>query len=328
MPGIRLPSTEDLSVTYRTSYGSVHNALTSLVKEGLVERLHGSGTYVAQSKTSEITCYGLYYVGNLWANEDATFTRSVHNALVEKLGNLKKSTRIFIDTRPASEHPEVLPALREAVNNREIQGLIAPIVNQWVFPALNKLPLPSAFIAADPIPNRISLEMRGFWLESVRRLAAQGCRSVGLIIPNLTPSFCDGLREALELTKMVTRDDWVRRPAQFTPKLAEYGYLEFQKLWALPEKPDGLIVWPDSIARGVITAVLEAGVRVPEQIKFVIHRNAHFDLLCPFPATFGISDEGAMADGLIQLVERQFRGEKVSEILIPYSFEETTAATD
>jgi len=45
--GTQLPSTDKLAATWKTSYGTIHNALQSLVKEGWIERIDGSGTFVA-----------------------------------------------------------------------------------------------------------------------------------------------------------------------------------------------------------------------------------------------------------------------------------------
>ena len=71
--------------------------------------------------------------------------------------------------------------------------------------------------------------------------------------------------------------------------------------------------------RGVITAVLKFGIEiVPRCMKFVFHRNAQTHLLCPFPVIWEISDENALAKKLIQIIETQFRGGKVSPILLPY----------
>jgi hypothetical protein len=66
---------------------------------------------------------------------------------------------------------------------------------------------------------------------------------------------------------------------------------------------------------------------VPGKMKFIFHRNAHMDLLCPFPATWAISSEDVFAQGLINLIEQQFKGEKVSPVLIPYQFTDGEALT-
>ena len=63
----------------------------------------------------------------------------------------------------------------------------------------------------------------------------------------------------------------------------QYGYEEFLKLWSLPEKPEGLIVFPDTVARRMLLALREKHVRVPEELKLVLHKNESLDLFCPLP---------------------------------------------
>jgi hypothetical protein len=67
-------------------------------------------------------------------------------------------------------------------------------------------------------------------------------------------------------------------------------------------------------------------VRVPDELKLVFHRNAHISMLCPFPVTWAISDEHAAAEGLVISLQKQFAGEKLSGVLVPYTFEYDDAA--
>jgi DNA-binding LacI/PurR family transcriptional regulator len=331
-PGTRLPSTDQLAATWKSSVFTTHKALVALVKEGWVERLHGAGTYVADPR-NRFFCAGIYHGADICSNKHFPFIRSVHESLLEQFGRMGKEVQVFIDSRPAKNQEKVLPALADSVLKRRIQCLVAPSINVNSLPALAKLALPSAFTAYEGVSNRINFNPESFVRESVRHLAAQGCRSVGLITPDLPLKNKDAVYEnlffhsfyqALRKEKMVTRDEWVRAPSQWVAHHERHGYQEFQELWKLREKPDGLIVFPDTVAIGVIAAILEIGVRVvPSRVKFVFHRNAHSKCLCPFPVTWAISDEDRLAAGLIELIQMQFKGKKTSPILLPYVFRKT-----
>ena len=95
-----------------------------------------------------------------------------------------------------------------------------------------------------------------------------------------------------------------------------FGYKQFMKLWSQPEKPKGLLVFTDIIARGVIMAIREKQVRVPEELKLALHKNELSDLFCPMPATFVVSSERETARALIEQVQKQFRGESCELSLI------------
>jgi len=170
----------------------------------------------------------------------------------------------------------------------------------------------------------------------VRHLARQGCHSVGLIVPHpaLVPKpggaeypYYETFLQVMREEGLATRPGWISDLADHRTDYEAYGYLQFQKMWKQRKRPDGLLVYPDTAARGVITGVLKFGIEtVSSQMKFVFHRNAHMNLLCPFPVTWGISDEDALAAKLIQIIEKQFRGEKVSPILLPYEMKTDDAA--
>ena len=325
-PGTRLPSTVDLAKEWESNYFTVHTALSCLVKEGFLARLHGRGTYVADFK-SRFTCAGIYYGEDIWLNEESAFYRSLHSALQSRFARLDKKTLIFVDSRPPHKQKKALPSLAEAVRQREIQCLICPLHNKWEFPALSNFSLPTAFFTGET-PNRVLYQPQLFIEEGLRRLAAQGCHSVGLI-SNISPDenevgrpFYESFYQGSKAEGMIIRKNWIYAPPASTPQIAEYGYDSFRKLWSLPEKPEGLIVCYDSVMRGVITAILEARVRVPEQLKIVSHRNSHVNLLCPFPVTWGATSEDFIAEAMIRQIELQFKGEKTAPIPVPFTFED------
>jgi DNA-binding LacI/PurR family transcriptional regulator len=335
VPGMQLPSTEELAVTWKSSVYTVHTALAALAKEGWIDRIQGTGTYVAEPQ-NRFTCAGIYHEADIGSNRLSNYVRSIHDCLLEQFAALKKETQIFIDSRPLDKRRTVLPAMLEAIQNRHIQCVIAPTATFEGSPELAKLTLPTAFAGNPGSVNRVDFDKDDFLRESLRCLARQGCRSAGLIAPIThwtklngvleVPVYRDFDRLARE-EGLMTCPEWVSDVYDDGFEHEGYGYREFQKLWKLGDKPDGMIVFPDTSARGVITAVLKFGIDVvPRKMKFVFHRNAHMNLLCPFPVTWGISDEDELARKLIEIIETQFRGEKVTPILLPYKFEADDAS--
>lgn len=327
-PGTRLPSTSQLATDWKASYFTVYTALQSLVKEGLVERMRGRGSYVADPK-NRFTCAGIYHSSDIFVGEQTAYSRRLHVSLVQSLARIQIDSQVFVDSRPETRQGTLLPSLAEAILNRRIQCIIAPAIPRIAQRAWARLALPTVFGGNFTVPNHADFEMEGFLRESVRRLAAQGCRSVGVMSnvvenpqgTNITKVFHDFFRKAVRAEGLATREEWIRKPLRHTPDMEALGYQEFKKLWRLREKPEGLIIYPDFVVRGAILAILEIGIAtVPPQMKFVFHRNAHIPFICPFSVTWGISDEDALAEELIRSIMRQFRGEKNSPVLVPFSF--------
>ena len=324
-PGTQLPSTRDLAATWKSNPFTIHTALAALTKEGWLDRRHGSGTFIADPK-SRFHCAGIYHSTD-FTNQTA-YARSLHFSLIRGFEKLKKNTLVFMDPRPDDEQKKLLPALADAILHRRIQCLVAPVLNTSNEKSLLSLAMPTAFSCHIASPRRAELDQSSMARESMRRLKAQGCRSVGLIshIPHggdEFPGFYNLWRQAAREEGLLLREEWISRPGGSIPDLELYGYEQFKSLWKMKRKPDSLVVFPDMAVRGVIIALLDIGREtVTKQMKFVFHRNAHIPVLCPLPVTWMIVDEEAVAQALIELIQKQFRREKVSPQLIPMSFKD------
>jgi DNA-binding LacI/PurR family transcriptional regulator len=324
-PGTQLPGTRELAATWKASVFTVHTALKWLANEGWIDRRPYVGTFIADP-ARRFLCAGIYHAFDISSGKHTAFMRYLHFALLQQFQRLKKDTQLFNDSRPPHEQGPLFPPLAEAIAQRRIQCLVALSINRIDLASLQALTLPTAYLSSNPYsPHRVDYDLEDLVRGSVRRLARQGCRSVGIISSvtknspfRLYPLFEKVVREE----GLSTQPAWIRRPIHSTCDLDIFGYTELKKLWALRKKPDGLIVYPDTVAQGVTTAILELGLHVVrDRMKFVFHRNAHLGFLCPFPVTWVISDEDRMARGLVELILQQFRGEpEAGPVFLPYEF--------
>jgi DNA-binding LacI/PurR family transcriptional regulator len=120
-----------------------------------------------------------------------------------------------------------------------------------------------------------------------------------------------------------TSDSWIKLPDRAIPaeQYEEFGYQAFQEIWKNPQRPDGLLIYPDIVARGSVTAALHLRVSVPGELKLVLHRNKGIPLLCPLPATWVEFDPGQAASALVRQIECQLAGEPTEPIFIPHTLE-------
>lgn len=327
-PGTQLPGTRELAVNWQTSIFTVHTALRALAKEGWIDRRPNAGTYIADPR-SRFLCAGIYYGSDTGSVRNTPFGCFLHFALLDRLQALGKTIQVFNDPRPANEQGELFPPLAEAIAQKRIQCLISPDVNRGAAELLARLALPTAFLANPFAKSRVSFDADQFLRSSVAQLASKGCRSVGILSHVFQPTeedvgfhhFHASFQRAIEKEGLSTRDEWIRHPHAPPSEPDAYGYHEFKKLWSLAEKPDGLIVFPDTLAGGAIIAILELGLGiVPSRMKFVFQRNAHHSPLCPFPATWAVSDENRLAAALVELIEKQFAGEAIHPGHLDYEF--------
>ncbi len=332
VPGQKLPSTQELARKWKTHAPTVQAALAPLMKEGLLVRNPGIGTFVRR-REEKLTCIGLYYAEDVWLKKEAAFSRSVHRCLQERCEALGIRTQVFLDPRRGRAQYTPWEALARAAERREIQGLIATSTDWPHWNWMKKVPVPSTLLATANLPNVVRFDMRQFAELSLRSLRQQGCRSVGLIAPmdpqithpdgsrhpvmDFFEHFTDTARElGLEL-----RNEWIiATTGDVLPERTheEFGYRRFQEFWRTKQHPQGLVVLPDSIAPGVILALREQQVDVPGKLKLVFQKNEAVELLCPMPATFVVASEREVARALVSQVEKQFRGEVCEPIIVSH----------
>jgi len=330
-PGTKLPTAVELSVSWGVSTCTVHNALTDLVKAGLLKRQRGAGTFVAERK-KRLTSAAIYFGGDFWDGVDLGFYRLLYTALKVEFAKQGVKTRLIIDSRSREDQASVYPPLLDAIQADEVQALVYSLGNRVLTPTLGRLPIPQAFLTSGmTIPNNVSFDIRQFLEASMDALKAQGCRTIGLI-SNMSLANEDGRHtpfhsyfvEVAGERGMKFKNTWIESsPKNFLSagKFERFGYDSFRSIWSQPERPEGLIVYPDVVVRGVLMAIAESHISVPEDLKLALHRNEGIDILCPFPAFWATSRPILVAKALIEQIQFQFDGEKIEPVLVPFHVE-------
>jgi DNA-binding LacI/PurR family transcriptional regulator len=324
-PGSVLPTMHELASEFKTSYFTIQTALTPLVDEGLLERKRRVGTIVRRNP-NVLTCVGIYCTAHMFDGWDYAFVRELCKQLQLKLSEMSVETVLFADIREHEHKKQSMPDLINAIQQQKIQGLLVVQCDQDNIQWLKELPVASTFLSSVKLPNRVVFDSTSMLRLSLERLRAQGCTTVGMIssiqIPiNTHHEYFKFYREFVDIVselKMRTRNDWVLSPEQQVRDQERYGYEAFAKLWLNKDKPQGLFVYPDSAARGSMTALLELGLRVPGDLKVICHRNTGVNWLAPQGVECVEADVSMMASEMIQQIIHQKNGKKVQSVILPY----------
>ena len=92
-PGIRIPSEAKLAQEYNVSPMTVRQAVGVLVEEGLVERVHGSGTFVKKIEVGATT-FGLEALDKVLSNTETLKARVVKSSIVRVRGSEGKLLQV------------------------------------------------------------------------------------------------------------------------------------------------------------------------------------------------------------------------------------------
>ncbi len=317
-PGTRLPTTQQLAVQWGTYVPAVHAALAGLAKEGLLDRRHRKGTFVKERET-RLSRVGILAPGQLWQDaSELYFIREVFLLLENRFLRENIRTSVWFETREGEKAATPIPQLVRAAEKGEIQALIALNSGQYNAEWLNGLPVPVT--GGRLLKNHVDYDINSFFEISLGILQDRGCKSVGLIsaVPATAVEFFQAFRKIARRRKLLMKDIWLRNNIRFPEHHDEFGYKQFRELWALPERPDGLIVFPDNCAKGALLGITTSGVEVPRDLEVVFHKNAELPFLCPIAAHIVTNSCEEIADAYIAQLTSLFAGEKCSEILIDY----------
>jgi LacI family transcriptional regulator len=112
-------------------------------------------------------------------------------------------------------------------------------------------------------------------------LIERGCRRIAHIAgPALTTGLgrLRGYQEALAAAGLTMPDDYVMHAGDDAT-----GYEAARRLLHLSPRPDAIFGYNDPTAAGAIKAILEAGIRVPEEIKVIGVGNVHYSDMLRVP---------------------------------------------
>ena len=299
-PGTRLPSIKVLAKQWDTNYFTVQSALTPLANEGLIERTPRRGTFV-RARLARLSSVGCYFGDNLWNETEGAFYQKAYGAIQDLTRERNIRSELFIDNRASGDQISPLPELAKAVQNREVQGVVGMMLTPADAVWLQQLQIPVAILHGTGIHSN-DVEMYSLVLD---RLKADGCKTVGFISRVLEPGN-SLFRKMAEERGLKSDPAWCPLVPRGWSKGAErFAYQAFKEIWAHQERPDGLYVEADWDCRGAITAILELGVRVPENLKLVLYRNSSVSYVCPWRVPAIVLDTREVVTAFIDHLENQ-----------------------
>ncbi|MFZ2654034.1 MAG: substrate-binding domain-containing protein [Victivallales bacterium] len=314
-----LPSIAELEKMSSAGRVTVIKALCELAKEGFVTPVNGKGYYVKDN--ADTPAVGIYSGGGLWDTGlgELDYCRQVYRCFQAILFENSMKEILFIDPRPSKEQGNPWDVLEKAVREREIQSLMVLNSDGQQAKWLSLMPIPMTGLGR-PIPCHIGYEMAQFYELALRSLSDKKCRSVGLISHYRKDSTdYDCFQKAVKKAGMKICDEWFRGPSEPITKQERYGYEQFRKLWKQTHRPEGLMVFPDNMAKGVVTAVIQENVKVAEELHLALHRHAELNYICPFPATFIESSCHTVAQSMWEQLQRQLNKKSTKPVMLDFS---------
>ncbi len=299
--GARIPSTTDLANRFEVNPETVQLALRKMVERGLVERRRGAGTFVRKGVQGR-TCAVVFGEDN-FTRIDLSFFNVLLKCLMRRLPAAGWDVKHFITTqRPEAD--AAFHALEKGVADGSIRAVIEfcsnGMVKKWLKDAC---PVPSSTSGAKV--DFVDMAEKG--LEHLLRMGRRrpvvcGCGSEGISLTELRK-----VVDAVSSRYGVSPGD-VR--VEGSGQEFVNGYNEVMRLVRKGVPFDSLLVMFDTAFRGALYALLEKGIRIPDDVAVVTHANKGVELFCHVPLTKLEVDPDDFAAGIVDEIEHKIAGER------------------
>lgn len=291
----QLPSQRELAKLWNTNFFSVKLATDELAKLGFLNKQQGRGMFVAP-QPGKIFRVGIYTSKRQENGSGSLSFLIIHEIVCRRLQELGIEYEIWNDFRPEKEHAEPPSAMKEAIIGGRIQAVIGIIVRSydtWFM----RIPVKKVSIMGER-------QIHSACEKLVQELNRRGCRRTAAIAPVNSEGW-SFLIEEFRNAGLRFRKDRIRELDEseyLTGMWDEIGYRKTMELLTATTRPDALIVYPDNAAQGAIQAILTLGIKVPEELFVIFHRNVELNYFSPFPVAYLDSSLTAIAERLVQAV--------------------------
>lgn len=288
-PGIKLPTIKEMCEQFDVARGTLERAMVGLEGRGLLCRKHGSGIYVSEAIRHKTV--GVVFGGDIFSEAFSPFWGLLLSAVRQEVAT-RDDLRLqaYMDISQGHDGLAGHAQLVEDIEAERLHGLLlfadSPAEVQQL--ARHGIPLVVAF----DLHTRESLDRCGaVTRRAAGELAARGCRRVAYLATNR-----DGLEElATEMKAAGIADaqviDWtygtwlaeVAQPGCSHEKLGRQLMARMIANAARTPLPDAIAsLQDDTMTRGAITALLQAGLKPGRDLTIVAQTNRGSPVLEPY----------------------------------------------
>lgn len=327
-PLTRMPPLRKLAAAWGTNYFTAQNAMKQLVREGLLVQASRLGSYVADQKRSlQQVC--LYHGDDFELHGRCEFNSRLHLQLHKMISEQSISTMSYFDRRPLEERDIPPPVLQDMITERRLDAIISTACPPTWFARLD---IPSA-ATRPPRPRHggVSWDREHFFKLALKAVADNGRKRVCILDFSSAKRF-DSPGEQ-KLTRSIARIaadlqlELVDSPPvdRVLPDVGveAAGYRLCEAALAIQPRPDALIIIPDVYTKGATHALLQSGLRLPDDIMLVSHRNHEMRFFTPLPVTWITVKISDFAHALLDQIKQQIEGNPPAPVDVVISVETT-----
>lgn len=276
--GHKLQPERELAGIFGCSTMTVRQALDQLLKEGLIAREMGRGTFVREVRPTTAAVVFDFEV----------FTPSQSHYYACLVGELQSHFRLH--GWDCSYYGNVTEGARaqefeDAISARRFDGVV--VSSKWIaahdLKRLNKADVKHVGVYPMPgLDHWVAFDMTSLGWRGAAALAEMGRKRIALIYGCMEYPAAGDPAWGFETSLLRTDIGFDRRLVRETDYSEESGYRAFIELWAENPRPDGIVVTDEFVMRGVLRGMIECGAFNPDQLMIASHTSMD-DSDYPFP---------------------------------------------
>jgi DNA-binding LacI/PurR family transcriptional regulator len=288
-PGRKLPTVRQICSRFKVSTSTLDPVLRSLETRGSIVRKHGSGIFVSEHIRQKTI--GVVFGGDIFSPNFSPFWSLLLQAVRDQASGCAMRPRAYLDIARAESALEAHAQLTEDLEAGRLDGLLllAPQHDRDEAGQLRAYGVPLVVLGGDEPDWRVTFDWTAFARRAVRELNRAGCRRVALA-GHGTADLCMELKAGLRRPGPVPPlDDWsYERWSRVIPGAGTHencAYRMVQRL--LAERggaalPEAVVSMEDTMTRGILAALREAGFRPGRDIRVVTAENSGSPVLEPY----------------------------------------------
>lgn len=318
-PGSPVPTFAELEREFSVSRLTMQRAMGRLKRQNFIVTRHRQGMSVAP-RPPHLNRYGLvlgYHerYNRFWAN-----LLQVASEIAETEG---REFAVFRNLGRPNFQIEEWQRLQEEAAEQCLAGVFVVFNRREIpeFESLARLPLPVVALDDPEVPGqpRVWLDYPGFMRRAIEALAGQGRRRVAMLgIGDHNSLQPEMFRQAAAALGLSVPPGWCLPIVDRT--LAE---ALVHLLVSLPpgQRPNGLLLADDHLIEPATRGLLQAGVKVPEDLAVLAHCNWSSPVACPLPIMRLGFEPQAVIRAAVERIDAIRRGAPIlGELAIPAVF--------
>ena len=281
-PGEKLPTYESLMEEFSSSMVTVHRAIGRLKKDGMLTAIERKGVFVSERPPH------LFRIGLLLGSPGCKnrFMSCLEHSAHDLSASGDHEIVVFSSLNTSYFNSSEANDIKTQIAARRLAGLIVAFdpcgcPEQGIFDAS----LPIIYMApGDRTAARtLSLDSELFARKALSRLKELGAKKIAVLSFPIVNSAMENSIRLFGEYGLESKPEWQigMGNAEIADQIIRLMLSGDKSQW-----PEGLILTDDHLLPHVAKGIFAKGIRIPEDIKILSHRNWKMDIQSPFKVEF------------------------------------------